>query len=47
MNQPTEPTGPDDLDRLLRTWAAGREANADHLSALGQRIARNWPTSQR
>jgi hypothetical protein len=39
MNHPIESTGPDDLDHLLETWAAGREASAERLSALGQQIA--------
>ena len=38
MNQPLDPNGPDDLDRLLQAWATGREASAERLSALKGRI---------
>jgi hypothetical protein len=39
MNQPHDQPTPDDLDRLLQTWQAGRQADAERLSALQRQIA--------
>ena len=39
MNQPHDEPKPDDLDRLLQTWQAGRQADAERLSALQRQIA--------
>ena len=39
MNQPHDEPKPDDLDRLLQSWQAGRQADAERLSALQRQIA--------